>query len=291
MKYIIILLVLLSTFIHLRSEESKNQSYTYILKRSFEVAGRQGVAVDKDHYYVSGSKSIYKYSRNGKLVSKNIDPFKNYTVAANHIGDIDVYNDEIFVSAEYFMDGVGKDIQIAIHDAKTLLFKRAFNFELNSGQKEVSGICVDRAHKTVWMCSWVGENSGNYLYEYDLTSGSYLRKVHIFPVPQWQQGIFYYKGHLYLSADDGDADNGEWDHLYRVNVSEKTNALVTLEKTFDDIKFPGEAEGIAVDFITKEFLIHFNRGKRIVLGMPKGFYKGYNREIHEVYVYKINDKQ
>jgi hypothetical protein len=30
-----------------------------------------------------------------------------------------------------------------------------------------------------------------------------------------------------------------------------------------------------------------NRGKRIVLGMPKGLYPGYEREIHELYVYRI----
>jgi hypothetical protein len=29
------------------------------------------------------------------------------------------------------------------------------------------------------------------------------------------------------------------------------------------------------------------RGKRIVLGMPKGFYPGYDREISEVYVFRM----
>lgn len=42
------------------------------------------------------------------------------------------------------MDGVGKDIQIAIHDAETLKFKKSFKFNPDSGQEEVSGICVDR---------------------------------------------------------------------------------------------------------------------------------------------------
>jgi len=32
-------------------------------------------------------------------------------------------------------------------------------------------------------------------------------------------------------------------------------------------------------------LVHFNRGKRIVQGMPKGLYPGYTEEIHEVYVF------
>ena len=33
-----------------------------------------------------------------------------------------------------------------------------------------------------------------------------------------------------------------------------------------------------------------NRGKRIVLGMPKGLYPGSEREIHELYVYNIKGR-
>ena len=34
-------------------------------------------------------------------------------------------------------------------------------------------------------------------------------------------------------------------------------------------------------------LISYNRGARIVLGMPKGFYEGYDQEIHEVFDYTM----
>ena len=30
-----------------------------------------------------------------------------------------------------------------------------------------------------------------------------------------------------------------------------------------------------------------NRGKRIVRGMPKGLYPGYDREIHELYIFRL----
>lgn len=33
-------------------------------------------------------------------------------------------------------------------------------------------------------------------------------------------------------------------------------------------------------------LLLSNRGARIILGMPKGFYEGYDREVHDLYVYK-----
>jgi hypothetical protein len=261
--------------------------FTYTLKDSFEVKGRQGIAVDDKHYYISGSTSIAKYDKKGNLLLMNDKPFEGYSVPSNHIGDIDVFEGELFISAEWFVDGVGKDIQIAIHDAETLKFKRSFKFEPSSGQEEVSGICVDRDKRTVWMCSWVGETSGRYLYEYSLDTGKYLRKVHLAPVPQWIQGVYYYKGCLCVTADDGEADFDEPDHLYRVDITDKTWAPVVLEKTFTEVKRQGEIEGLAFDGATGELLVHFNRGRRIVLGMPKEFYPGYDREISEIYRFRI----
>ena len=266
---------------------NQQAKYEYTRIDSIEVKGRQGVASDGNYYYVSGSKALYKYDKNGKQLLANEKPFEGYPIAANHIGGIDVFNGEIFVSAENFMDGVGKDIQIAIHDADTLKLKRTFSFEPSSGQQEVSGICVDTDKRTVWMVSWVGEESGRYIYEYSLDSGKYLRKVHLQPVPQWIQGIHYWKGSLFVTADDGTADLDEPDNLYRVDVTEKSYAPVIRETAFFDVKRQGEIEAGGVDPKTGELLVLFNRGSRIVLGMVKGFYPGYDREISEVYRYKM----
>jgi 5-oxoprolinase (ATP-hydrolysing) subunit C len=261
--------------------------YDYKLIGTVEVKGRQGVASDGKYYYVSGSKALYKYDKTGKLLLANETPFEGYPIASNHIGGIDVFNGEIFVGAENFADGVGKDIQIAIHDADTLKLKRAFSFEPTSGQEEVSAICVDTDKRTVWMTSWVGEESGRYIYEYSLDSGKYLRKVHLQPPPQWLQGIHYWKGSLFVTADDGTADLKEPDTLYRVDVTDQSWAPVVREKAFSDVKFQGEIEGSAVDPKTGELLVLFNRGSRILLGMVKGFYPGYDKEISEVYRYKM----
>jgi hypothetical protein len=266
-------------------------NYTYTLKDVLEVKGRQGIAADEKHYYVSGSKALYKYDKQGTLLASNENPFEGYAIPSNHIGDIDVFEGELFISAEWFMDGVGKDIQIAIHDAETLKFKRTFKFEPLSGQEEVSGICVDRDKRTVWMSSWDGENSGRFLYEYNLETGQYLRKVHMQPVPQWIQGVYYYKGALYVTADDGEADYDEPDNLYRVNISDKSFATVTREKAFTEIRRHGEIEGLAIDPTSNELLVHFNRGARIILGMPKGFYEGYDREISEVYRFAMTPRK
>ena len=76
--------------------------------------------------------------------------------------------------------------------------------------------------------------------------------------------------------------------MYRVTVSEDgLNGSVTLEKTFDDVTRQGEIEGLSFDSANDQFLLLYNRGARIILGMPSGFYDGYDEEIHEVFAYEF----
>lgn len=263
-------------------------AYRYSLTGSVEVSGRQGVCCEGDCYWVSGSASLVKYDKDWRPAAVNDDPFQGYDREVNHIGDIDVYNNELYIGAEYFMDGVGKNIQIAVYDGDTLELKRIFPFEPDSGQLECSGIAVDPDSGIVWMCSWVGEESGRYLYQYDLATGKYLGKVHLQMPPQWVQGIAYYEGSLFLTADDGTADDEEPDHLYRTKIAEgATSCTVTLERTFDDVTRQGEIEGLTFDKTNGRLLLLYNRGARIVLGMPKGFYNGYDREISEVFSFDM----
>ena len=265
---------------------------SYTLQSSVEVSGRQGVCCEGDHYWVSGSASLAKYDKDWQLIAYNDDPFRGYDTEVNHIADIDVFNNELYIGAEYFIDGVGKNISIAVYDGDTLTLKRAFPFEPESGQLECSGIAVDPDTRTVWMCSWVGEESGRYLYRYDLDTGRCLGKVHMQPPPQWLQGIAYHDGCFYMTADDGNADDGEPDHLYRAKIEEgATSCTVTLERTFDDVTMQGEIEGLTFDQQNGNLLLLYNRGARIVLGMPKGYYDGYDREISEVFTYRVEPRQ
>ena len=268
--------------------ETMPVKYNYERIDVHEVNGRQGVAASEDFYWVSGSKSLAKYDKNWNLIAENKEPFEGYALEVNHIGDIDVHENELYISAEYFMDGAAKNIQIAVYDADTLTLKRSFPFQESSGQPECSGIAVDPDSKSVWMVSWISEDSGQYLYRYALEDGRYLGKVEMKPAPQLIQGVAYYDGCLYLTADDGDADDNAPDHLYRTRIEEgKDTCTVREEKTFDDVIRQGEIEGLSFDRKEQKLLLLYNRGARIVLGMPKGFYEGYDREISEVFSYRV----
>jgi hypothetical protein len=95
-------------------------------------------------------------------------------------------------------------------------------------------------------------------------------------------------GALFITADDGDAELDEVDNLWRVELQPDATAAYTHhEKAFDEFRRTGEIEGIDFDEAAGEMLVLHNRGKRIVLGMPTGLYPGYDREIHELYIYKL----
>jgi hypothetical protein len=78
--------------------------------------------------------------------------------------------------------------------------------------------------------------------------------------------------------------------MYRIDVSDdRKTGQVTLEKTFDDVTRQGEIEGLTFNRETGQFLLLYNRGARIIAGMPSGFYEGYSEEIHEVFVYDMTE--
>ena len=265
---------------------------SYELAGSVEVDGRQGICCEGDYYWVSGNTVLTKYDRNWNVVAQNIRALEGYQIEVNHIGDIDVWQNELYVSAEYFANGVGKNVQIAVYDGDTLQLKRTFPFEPASGQLESSGIAVDADSNAVWMCSWAGDESGRYLYRYNLKSGAYEGKVHMQMPPQWLQGVACHDGCLYITADDGIADDGEPDHLYRTSIKPgATSCAVSLERTFDDITHQGEIEGLAFDKETGQLLVLYNRGARIELGIQTGLYNEYDREISEVFSYTIATRQ
>ena len=281
MKRTFFVLLLLAAGTALRAQTLGGE---YRLSRVFPVEGRQGIAADSNYYYVSGSTVLYKYDKQGRLVARNGQPFEGLPLAANHIGDIDVWNGEIYAGTETFEDGKGENIQVAVYDADDLTWKRSIDWEPASGQVEVCGLAVDRDRNMVWMADWI---DGRYLYGYDLATGKYVRKVHLRPVPQWQQGIYMAGGQMLISADDGDADLDEPDNLYIADLRDgKSYATVLPFRMMSDFRRAGEIEGLTVDPATDELLVLSNRGSRIVLGMVRGFYPGYDSELHEVYVYE-----
>ena len=143
-----------------------------------------------------------KRQTHGANQAENREPFTDFELEVNHIGDIDIYNGEIYAGVEYFVDGQGKNIQVAVYDASTLDFKRVFPFSEETGQMECCGIAVDPDSKTVYMASWIDDESSTFLYMYDLESGDFKGKLAMDPAPSWIQGVAYYDGDLYVTYDD-----------------------------------------------------------------------------------------
>ena len=286
-KFTAVLLCLIALTL-LCKRSSAEALFRFELSEIHPVSGRQGVCTEAGFYWISGSGTLAKYDENWNLLLENKNPFEGFTLEVNHIGDIDVYQNELYVGVEYFMDGEGKNIQVAVYDGDTLKLKCVFPFRSDTGQMECSGIAVDPGARIVYMTSWIDDESSEYLYRYDLDTGDYQGKVKMQPSPRWIQGIACYDGHLYVTSDDGDADAQEPDHLYRIELSEnKETGTVFPERAFDDVIMQGEIEGLTFDPERGRFLLLYNRGARIVAGMPTGFYKGYTEEIHEVFVYNI----
>jgi len=294
----------------------------YRLKKVIPVAGRQGIAVDDKYYYVSDTKALYKYDKEGDLVMKNLQPFRHPEVA-NHFGDIDIYNGEIYCGIEKFEYGRGYNIAVSVYDAGTLRWKRDLPWVPESGQVEVSGLAVDRSRNMVWMSDWV---DSRFVYCYDLASGQYYTKMQCQPTPYWCQGIFIADGKMLFSADDGEATYHIPDNIYIADITDvsytglKDGIEVVRETPFSvelnqegipvrrqgkipagvkqgrvrlfremaDFRRAGEIEGLSVDPVSDDLVVLNNRGTQIILGMSQGPFsdEGYTGEIHELYIYE-----
>jgi len=258
-------------------------SPSWTLHRVLEVAGRQGVATDGRRLWVSGSTALYLHTPDGTLLAANETPFEGLATPANHIGDISVHAGRLYAGIEHFRDGRATGIRVAVYDAETLQYLDSIAWDPASGQVEVSGVAVDPASGTIWMTDWV---DGSHVYRYDLATGSYAGRLRLDPAPRSQQGIAVRDGFLYITADDGDADRNEPDTLWSAPADLRASTVEAVPlRTFPEFRRAGEIEGLDFDPLTGGLLVLSNRGRRIVLGMPKGLYPGYDREIHEVYVF------
>jgi|TARA_B110000495_G_scaffold203595_1_gene228115 hypothetical protein len=289
-KRLFFLYLIIFHFIYCESglNNKQNTLFEYSLKEIIEVDGRQGIATDGQYYVVSGSKELYLYTIKGKLLKRNSTPFKKLSVKANHLGDIAIYKDEIFTGVENFVNGRGENIQIVIYNLDDLKYKRSIPWDPSSGQVEVCGIAVDEKRNLIWLADWV---NGQYLYRYGLKTGKYIGRLMINPAPDKIQGISVYGDHILLTSDDGDADKNKHDRLYSIKIPNSNYGAgsdTKFEKLFDEFVKAGEIEGLCFFPNGRILSVLMNRGRRINQGIPEGFYPGYNREIHEVYVYNIN---
>ncbi|AGB82533.1 hypothetical protein D781_2264 [Serratia sp. FGI94] len=262
----------------------------YILKKSFQVIGRQGITTDGEHYFVSGTTSIEKYDKNGKMLLANNTPFDQQSELLNHFGDLSSNNGLLYLGAEFFKDGEARNLNISIYDANTLKFIKNIPLDTTSGQKEISAITVDNDNQSFWTTAWGDDESSHYVYQYAISDGRFIQRIKLSPTLSFIQGISYDKGNLFITTDDGQADKKEPDSLYRVNIKQALNQTgdnAVLQHKFTEFTDSGEIEGVNV--LNDELLVLNNRGMHIEKGMPIRPYPGYKKEISEVYIYDIRN--
>ncbi|ADK68305.1 conserved hypothetical protein [Olsenella uli DSM 7084] len=231
----------------------------YVYAGMHEVGGHQGVAYANGSYWVTNNNTILRYDADWDQIDQRDDALADVGGTANHLGDIDVYDGLLYAAAQHFEDGMASDLSIAVYDANTLTLQRDIQVSAASGQTECSGVAVDPAMGSLWLCSWEDGISSQYLYEYDLASGDFRRKVRLVGAPRAVQGVTCRDGALYLSADNGSASVGEPDHIYRVELADGgRSATATLELTLGDIEEDGEAEGLTFNDDARQLVIDYN---------------------------------
>ncbi len=281
----------------------------YRLKKVVEVKGRQGIAADKNFYYVSDTRDLYKYDRNWKLVKSRVKSEKDGLFPnpdlANHFGDIDVYDGKIYTGNEKFEYGRGHNIAISVYNANTLEWIEDIPWSAESGQVEVSGVAVDREKNMIWLSDWV---DSRYVYCYSLETKKYYTKMQCRPTPYWWQGIYVVDGKILFTADDGESTYHIADNIYIADISsvpytglvegqevvKETPFSVKLDENgkcvkrtgkiaggafanplklfreMKDFRRVGEIEGLTIDPVTNDLLVLNNRGTQIILGMSQG---------------------
>lgn len=308
MKRLFLALTLIASFMVASAQHLGTE---YRLKKVVEVPGRQGIAADKDYYYVSDTRGLYKFDKNWNLVKKRVqtqkDPLFPHPELANHFGDIDVFNGKIYTGNEKFEYGRGYNIAISVYDANTLEWIEDIPWCAESGQVEVSGLAVDREKNMIWMSDWV---DSRYVYCYSLETGKYYTKMQCRPMPYWCQGIHIVDGQMLFAADDGESLYGIHDNVYIADIHNvpytglkdgkevvrdtpfsvklgsdgkpvmregkiaagAMGGVLKLFREMYDFRRAGEIEGLCVDPVNDDLLVLNNRGTQIVLGMSQGPY-------------------
>ena len=303
------LLILLAVSLFGTGAYAQHLGTEYRLKKVIQVPARQGIAADKDYFYLSDTRGLYKYDHNWNLVQKRVqtkdDPLFPHPEQANHFGDIDVYDGKIYTGNEYFNLGRGENIAISVYDAKTLKWIEDIPWSPESGQVECSGIAVDRESGLIWMSDWV---DSRYVYAYSLATKQYYTKMQCRPTPYWCQGIYVADGKMLFAADDGESTYHIPDNLYIADISgapyyglkqgtepvkanpwsvkvdengkvvKRTGLIpggafsrhLSLFREMKDFRRCGEIEGLTVDPLTDDLLVLNNRGTQIILGMSQG---------------------
>ena len=172
----------------------------------------QGVTTDGTSWFFSGTTGLEKTSATFASEKKNAlaIPLLLAAQGSDHIGDIDVWNGQIYAPIE---DKNYAAPKVVLYDPSSLGSGTVFDIPQNLQTKGVPWIAVDGPRGVAYMAEW---DPTPELHVFSLATMAYQRAIPLSTPTGRVQGGKVYKGQLYLTTDDATK------HVYKVHLASGT---------------------------------------------------------------------
>jgi hypothetical protein len=218
----------------------------------------QGLAYDGTYYYYITDTGIYKYDSNWNLVTANPNAAGQCGSLFDRIselGDGKVYNGVLYAIA---VGGSTNDAYLGMWETSNLNFIRSVNLAQASGnpptgaQSSAAGVTVNPSANVFAVVSY-GEapppqSNGiqGAIYLYDLTTFAYKGVISPSQTMWNGQGIDYYHGHYYVSADSDSQAHQDNFSTGGVFMESTDGGGVTRIIPYSRFAYGGELQGLDV---------------------------------------------
>ena len=206
----------------------------------------QGLAYDGTYYYYITQTGISKYDSNWNLVTANPNAAGQCGSGVDHMGDGAVYNGVLYVIA---VDDSTNSVNLGMWETSNLNFVRSINLAdvwgitPTESETSVSGVTVNPSANALAVVSY-GEQGTIYLY--DLTTFAYKGAISPSHTMWRSEGIDYYNGHYYVSADSDSQAHQDNFSTGGVFMESTNGGGVTRIIPYSRFVYGGELEGIDV---------------------------------------------
>lgn len=181
------------------NESASPDEYKYGLvqvNRSPDINAHQGIATDKNYFYLFHTDSIKKTDKNWNEMDNNRDVLSEIGDKINHLGDGDYHDGKLYVPVEYWDNYDNFRLQhIAVWNASDLSY--IGKHDISDQNHEVAGITVDSIY--IYIVSFY---NGTAIWKYNLSNFSYAGCISLSKNIKNIQGITKKDDHFYISQEN-----------------------------------------------------------------------------------------